>query len=137
VTYVPEKLRIEVRDRANGLREYCLVHEDHAYLPHEIDHIYAEKHGGDTVEQNLCYCCYWCNRFEGSDLSSIDPVSDEVVPLFHPSRDTWASHFQLDGSIVKPVTATGRVTVNLLRINSSERVKERQKLIESGNYPRE
>lgn len=48
----------------------------------------------------------------------VTPVTDEVVALFHPRREHWHDHFQLnpDGSI-KGKTATERVTVTLLDFN--------------------
>ena len=43
--YIPEALRRLVRERANERCEYCLFHERYTVKRHEIDHIYAEKHG--------------------------------------------------------------------------------------------
>jgi len=45
---VPERLRRQVRERAQGRCEYCLIHESDMYYPHEADHVIAEKHGGRT-----------------------------------------------------------------------------------------
>jgi 5-methylcytosine-specific restriction endonuclease McrA len=108
MTYVPEHLRRFVADRAQQRCEYCRLHENDAYFTHEIDHIYAEKHGGTTTEDNLCLACAECNRYKGSDLSSIDPESGEIEPLFHPRRDRWQEHFQLrDFGRIEPLTARG------------------------------
>jgi len=54
--YIPPALRRLVFERASGHCEYCRIHESDSYMPHEIDHIYAEKHGGQTVPDNLCLC---------------------------------------------------------------------------------
>jgi hypothetical protein len=99
---------------------------------HEVDHIRAEKHGGATVTENLCFSCFDCNRNKGTDLSSVDPVNDDVVPLYDPRRDIWTDHFSLDqtGQITGK-TAKGRVTVFLLRMNASNRVLLRRILIQS------
>src|SRR5579875_401523 len=43
---VPERLRRQVQERAQGRCEYCLIHEADMYYPHEPDHVIAEKHGG-------------------------------------------------------------------------------------------
>ena len=43
-----------------------------AFFPHEVDHVVAEKHGGTTVETNLAFTCWRCNRHKGTDLASID-----------------------------------------------------------------
>ncbi len=50
---VPERLRRQVQERAQGRCEYCLIHEADMYYPHEPDHVIAEKHGGLTSLDNL------------------------------------------------------------------------------------
>ena len=135
MTYIPEALRQQVVQRAKARCEYCCLHEDHAYFTHEIDHIYAEKHGGDTVETNLCVACADCNRHKGSDLCSLDPETGEIVALFHPRRDQWGEHFRLmDTGNIEPLTATGSVTERVLRFNQVELVADRARLISLGGY---
>jgi 5-methylcytosine-specific restriction endonuclease McrA len=56
-TYVPAELRRLVQHRATSRCEYCLLPESAAFLSHEIDHVVAEKHGGQTVEDNLAWSC--------------------------------------------------------------------------------
>src|SRR5579885_2087602 len=60
---VPERLRRQVQERAQGRCEYCLIHENDMYYPHEPDHVIAEKHGGATSLENLAWSCFYCNRF--------------------------------------------------------------------------
>src|SRR3954464_13788752 len=103
-TYISIELRRLVANRANGRCEYCLIPESDSYAIHEVDHIYAEKHGGKTSENNLCLSCWICNRLKGSDLTSLDPLTGEITPLFHPRRDEWAAHFQLDGALISALT---------------------------------
>jgi HNH endonuclease len=62
-TRVSEALRALVRERAGGRCEYCLIHEDDAFYPHQPDHIIAEKHGGPTREDNLAWSCFLCNHY--------------------------------------------------------------------------
>lgn len=132
MTYIPETLRRQVRARGADQCEYCLLPERYALKRHEVDHIRAEKHGGTTSSDNLCLSCYECNRNKGSDLSSVDPVSDDVVPLYHPRRDTWADHFSLEAAgLVRGKTARGRVTVLLLRMNDPDRILLRRLLIQA------
>ncbi len=84
---------------------------------------------------NLALACVRCNRRKGTNLSSVDPDSGNVIPLFHPRRDRWANHFVLEGSRIIGVTPTGRATVLLLQLNSSERVRTRRRLQQAGRYP--
>lgn len=138
MTYIPEPLRRLVEERAGGRCEYCRLHEDDTFFTHEVDHIYAEKHDGPTAEWNLCLACADCNRNKGSDICSLDPETGEVVALFHPRRDRWAEHFQLaDTGVIEPLTAHGRVTARLLRINRLDVVADRARLIALGRYPDE
>ena len=135
MTYVPESLRRLVSQRAEDRCEYCRLHRRHGLFAHEIDHIYAEKHGGKTVEVNLGLSCFDCNRHKGSDLASLDPLNNEIVPLFHSRNDLWAAHFTLDGAVIQPLTPQGRVTVRLLQMNSLDQVDERAVLIAIGRFP--
>ena len=121
-------LRDLVRLRAASLCEYCLISERFTLAEHEIDHVIAVKHGGKTAAENLALCCSICNRFKGSDIASIDPESGNLTPLFHPRVDRWEDHFQVRDGEILALTARGRVTVRLLRMNNSARIKERQLL---------
>lgn len=135
-TYINAGLRREVIERAGNCCEYCLTNTEDRAIDFAIDHVIAEKHGGATKSENLCLSCYWCNSYKGSDLSSVDWESDEaIVLLFNPRKQVWAEHFQLDGFHIRPLTATGRVTVALLQLNATERIKERDLLIQLGTYP--
>jgi hypothetical protein len=71
-----------------------LVPEVVTLVSHEIDHIAAAKHGGETTAENLALCCTLCNKYKGTDLASIDPETGEMQRLFHPRRDRWLEHFQ-------------------------------------------
>ncbi|MAS33223.1 MAG: HNH endonuclease [Anaerolineaceae bacterium] len=135
MSYIPLDVRRLVRERADGRCEYCRVPEFDTFMPHEIDHIYAEKHGGATVLDNLCFSCWICNRHKGTDLTSLDPLTGGITPLFHPRFDIWLEHFTLDGPLIQPLSARARVTIQLLQMNKRERVDERRLLISLGYYP--
>jgi len=136
MTYIPEAMRRAVIQRAQGKCEYCQLHQDDSVKQHEIDHIDAEKHGGTTTLENLCYCCFDCNRHKGSDLASIDPDTGQKVFLYHPRQNQWSDHFKVEGASVIPNTQVGRVTVFLLQMNAPERLIEREILVKLGRYPR-
>ena len=82
-TYIPVQLRRLVYERANSCCEYCLIPEITSFSSHQIDHIIAEKHGGMTTADNLALSCSLCNKNKGSDIASIDPVTNEIVALFN------------------------------------------------------
>jgi 5-methylcytosine-specific restriction endonuclease McrA len=133
---VAPALRASVRERARHRCEYCLIHEEDALFPHEIDHIVARKHRGQTRDENLAWACFACNGFKGSDIASIDIETGQIVPLFNPRKDKWSRHFRLEGGHIIPLTSKGRVTEYLLQFNLPKFVDARQLLIHTGRYPR-
>lgn len=133
---VPGALRILVRDRGARRCEYCLLHEDDAWLPHEPDHVIAYKHGGLTEIANLAWTCFDCNRRKGSDLASMDWQNERIVRLFNPRRDRWERHFRLRRAQIVPRTAVGRATEFFLQFNRPDRLRIRTILATRGLYPR-
>jgi hypothetical protein len=133
-SYISVELRKQVYERAQGCCEYCLISEQVALFVHQVDHIIAEKHGGLTDITNLALACVLCNKYKGSDIASIDSESDDVVRLYHPRRDSWQTHFLLSAAKIMPLTAIGRVTVNLLQFNRIERIAERELLVTAGMF---
>ena len=135
MTYIPERFRQDVRKMANRRCEYCLIDERVSENPHEIDHIVAEQHGGETIPANLCLACFECNRQKGPNLCSRDTSTSEIVSLFDPRHQQWPDHFQLSGAVIVPLTAIGRVTVRVLDMNREDRVADRARLMRVGRYP--
>jgi len=72
ITYISPQLRRAVTERAGDCCEYCRISQSDQFFVFEIDHIIAEKHGGQTLSENLCLSCPDCNAFKGSDIASID-----------------------------------------------------------------
>lgn len=135
-TYIPSHLRKLAIQRSNNRCEYCLLQaDDEPIFPHEIDHIIAEKHEGQTVEDNLAYACFYCNRFKGTDLTSIDPLTGEITPLFNPRMQVWSDHFALDGPLIVSMTQVGRTTIRLLQMNRPRMIQRHTYLIQLGRYP--
>jgi HNH endonuclease/Domain of unknown function (DUF4351) len=102
--------------------------DDDAYFSHEPDHIIAEKHGGVTTLENLAWACFDCNRFKGSDIATRDLLTGNLVPLFNPRTQLWHEHFAIHEGTICPLTAVGRATALLLKLNLPKRVEVRQVL---------
>ncbi len=128
LTYIPVAVRRLVEERANRLCEYCLLPADVTFFPHEIDHVIAEKHGGETNADNLAFTCWRCNRHKGSDLGSFDPQTGAFSFLFNPRTQQWDKHFKFEELQIVGLTSEGRTTARLLQLNSDERLAERQRL---------
>lgn len=135
MTHIPVALRRQIYEQANGRCEYCRIPDRDGFISHEIDHIIAEKHGGETVVDNLCLSCWLCNRRKGTDVASYDPESGALIALFHPRHEVWSEHFGLKDAYIEPLTPQGRVTVKILQLNERRRIDERKILISLNTYP--
>jgi hypothetical protein len=133
--HVPAALRRLVALRAEGVCEYCLIHESDTFAGSEVEHIISVKHGGLTEADNLAWACMSCNRHKGTDIASIARSSGRLVPLFNPRVDRWIEHFRLRGATIEPLTEVGEVTVAVLSLNDPDRVMERVLLIAAGRFP--
>jgi hypothetical protein len=135
MTYIPDSLRRQVVARAEGCCEYCLIHQADSLYRHEVDHIIATKHRGETTPENLCLACLDCNRAKGSDVGSFDPDTGTITLLYHPRQQSWHTHFRLEDARIVPLTPEGRVTVWVLNLNDPLRLRARQALRDVGQYP--
>jgi hypothetical protein len=135
VTYVSLELRRAVYRRANHQCEYCLIDEQDTFLGCQIDHVIAEKHGGETIFENLAVACTLCNRAKGSDIATL--VDGALTRLYNPRVELWTDHFGIakDQITILSKTSVGQATISLLEINTNDRLLERQTLNELGLYP--
>ena len=119
-------LREVVRRRAGNACEYCHIPQQATPLiPFHIEHIVPKQHGGTDNPGDLALACDRWNAYKGPNLTSIDPESGAVVPLFHPRRDAWSTHFAVRSGRIVGLTPTGRATVRLLNMNAPRRVELR------------
>ncbi len=86
-------LKHTVRERARFCCEYCHFPEAFTPVPFHFDHIIAQQHGGRTELENLALSCCYCNRYKGTNLAGIDPISGNVVQLYNARADQWKDHF--------------------------------------------
>jgi hypothetical protein len=121
-----------VRRRAASRCEYCLLRQEYCDLTHHVEHIVARQHGGSDDASNLALACHRCNLRKGPNLTAIDPVTREVVPLFHPRSNDWAEHFIVESERIIGITAVGRATVQLLAMNDARRLELRTQILSSG-----
>ena len=124
-----------VRRRAAGRCEHRLLRQEHCDLTHHVEHIVAKQHGGSDDVGNLALACHRCNLRKGPNLTAIDPVTREVVPLFHPRSNDWAEHFIVESERIIGITAVGRATVQLLAMNDARRLELRAQILDSGEQP--
>lgn len=125
MAYVSEALRRRVIERASLACEYCLLPSPLSFYPHEVDHVIALKHQGQTDADNLAYACWRCNRFKGSDLGSFDPQTGDFSFLFNPREQVWSEHFTSAQGKIVGRSPEGRTTALLLKFNTEDRIQER------------
>lgn len=106
-------------------------------IPMLVDHIIPLAAGGDDTISNLCLCCYRCNEFKNDAVTSTDPSTDEMAPLYDPRQQRWQTHFAWshDGLTLEGLTASGRATIALLRLNNDWLVHARRLWILAGVHP--
>jgi 5-methylcytosine-specific restriction endonuclease McrA len=120
---VGARTRAQVRERAQNTCEYCHLHQDDSPLAAlHIEHIVPKIHGGTDNPDNLALACIDCNLHKGTNLTGIDPQTNEVTELFHPRRQNWDDHFEWRGIHLIGKTAVGRTTVRVLNMNSEDQI---------------
>lgn len=135
--YVPVALKQLVFERARGLCEYCCSQAKYAIDPLVIDHVQPVSKGGQTIENNLALSCQTCNNYKHNKAEALDPVTGQLVPLFHPRRMEWNQHFiwNEDTTQMLGITPTGRATVALLQTNREGVVNMRRVLVIMNEHP--
>lgn len=94
------------------------------------------RDGSDEMD-NLALCCLGCNNIKLTSVEAFDPVTREIVPLYHPRRQRWSDHFDwnLDFTLVVGLTQTGRATIEKLQLNREGLVNYRRVLAAMGEHP--
>jgi hypothetical protein len=127
-------LKAVVQRRVGFRCEYCQFPERFAELRFQVDHVIPQQHGGATVEENLAWACFRCNKHKGPNLAGIDPATGQIVRLFNPRQDVWSEHFVWAASQLTGLTPIGRATVNVLQCNRLDACLVRGALMEEGVY---
>ncbi len=132
-------MRRAVITRSRGLCEYCRSRADHAMGSFAVEHIIPVARGGSDGLDNLALACSGCNGHKYDKVEALDPISKQIVPLFHPRRQDWDAHFQWsdDYAFVVGITSIGRATVNALQMNRLGLVNLRRALYIIGKHPPE
>jgi len=137
--YLPANLREQLLTADDRWCAYCHTTEANTGHPMTVDHIIPQAQGGLTTFDNLCFACRRCNEFKGSATTACDPLTNEIVPLFHPRTQAWSEHFAWDasGTRVIGLTAIGRATVVALNANNEVIVDARRRWVSVGWHPPE
>ena len=101
------------------------------------EHIEPRSQGGKTTSANLAWACQGCNNHKYNKSSARDPVTGDVVPLFHPRRRRWADHFAWNenATLIMGISPSGRATVETLLLNRIGLVNLRRILFAVQEHP--
>jgi len=129
--------RAFVHSRANNRCEYCQTAQEISGAQMHIEHITPISEGGSSEEDNLCLSCAWCNSYKWAKLETVDPQTNKLTPLFNPRTQIWQEHFQwqANGIEIVGITATGRATIDALKMNNKYIVPARRHWVEAGWHP--
>jgi len=116
---VSAKLRELVAQRAGMCCEYCRCPAAYCPAPYSVEHIVPRNLGGSSDPENLALSCLGCNGHKYVAIEASDPVTDDVVPLYHPRRDVWSDHFSWEDNftVLVGLTDVGRATIHRLQLN--------------------
>ncbi len=130
-------LRKIVCERAADCCEYCQMQAMLSHDPFSAEHIIPIAKGGLDDLENLAWACLGCNLFKGIHTQVYDLLTGDLVPLYNPRTDKWATHFQWieNFSITEGKTPTGRATITRLKLNRIGLVNLRKILVAAGKHP--
>ena len=123
-----------VHERAQGYCEYCRTCEANIGQTMHVEHI--DPNGNDNPE-NLCLACPNCNFSKAVAVTAVDILTGEPVPLYNPRHQQWSDHFMWTENYtqIQGRTATGRATVERLKMNRPRMVLARQRWVQAGFHP--
>jgi hypothetical protein len=135
--YVTAQERRAIVERAKGRCEYCQSLADFATQSFSLEHIMPISKDGETGLENLALACPGCNGHKYNKTQYPDPVDGAVVPLYNPRTQRWRDHFCWNDDFTRIValTATGRATLQVLKLNRAGLVNMRKALFAIGLHP--
>jgi 5-methylcytosine-specific restriction endonuclease McrA len=105
--------------------------------PYSVEHSVPQVRGGEDALDNLSLACQGCNGHKYTKTHAEDPITRQIVPLFHPRQQDWQEHFiwSHDYFLILGRTPIGRATVKALQLNRKGVVNLRQLLLGAGLHP--
>ena len=114
---IPSSLRQLVIQRAKDRCEYCCLSQAGQAATFHIDHIIPVVAGGATTSDNLALACVSCSLRKSARQTVKDPETKKEVSIFNPRQQVWQENFRWDEVRIVGLTATGRGTVEVLKMN--------------------
>ncbi len=135
MSHIPAHLRRRVIRRAGQRCEYCRLSQRGQAATFHVDHVVPVVAGGPTTLDNLALACVSCSLRKAARQRADAPQSGQSVPLYDPRRSAWNTHFRWNDARVSGITATGRATVEALKMNRPLMVAIRREEAALGRHP--
>ena len=132
---VSEARKAMVWERAKNRCEYRGLAQHAQDDTFHIEHVEPSILGGSSKLDNLALSCVSCNLAKKAKVDAPDPLSGQVVPLYHPRKDIWPEHFAWEGGELRGRSAVGRATIAALKMDTPRKVQTFQAQAELGIYP--
>lgn len=135
--YIPAKVKKELKQLANDCCEYCKALQFYNSPSFACEHIIPFSLGGSNDLENLANACHACNPSKYNVIKAIDPLTNQMVSLFHPRKQNWHDHFKWSDDLLTIIglTPIGRATVERLKMNREASINIRQVTIGKGHPP--
>lgn len=123
---INDQLKQAIRERAGYLCEYCHSPERLSANRFTVDHVIPKSLGGSDELDNLALACRRCNERRYNFVASVDPITQEIVPIFNPRQQNWSDHFVWlsQGAVIEGTSSVGRATCLRLDLNDSRYPEE-------------
>ena len=127
--------RADMVRRAGNRCEYCGMSQVEQEAQFHPCHIVPVHEGGNDSQDNMALACVSCSFRKGDRRVAVDPLTGKTVPLFHPRLQAWGEHFEWKAIRVAGRSATGRATMQLLKMNRvlAQSLREEEQL--RGRHP--
>ena len=135
--YIPVAIQRAILELSRDYCEYCVIPSNFSTDFFHYEHIIPLVLNSQTELSNLARSYGICNNNKRDKIDNIDPLTKEIVRLYHPRQDIWTEHFQWsdDNLYIVGLTAIGRSTIDLLKLNRINAFNLRKLLKMGGLHP--
>lgn len=135
--YITKANRGQVKNRGENRCEYCQSPASYATQSFVIQHIIPVSKDGSSELDNLAWSCGGFNSFKYNKVEAFDTLSQQNVSIFNPRMQKWNKHFNWSEDFFNIIgkTATGRATIQALKMNRTGLINLRTLLKLDGKHP--
>jgi hypothetical protein len=135
--YIPVNIQKAILELSHDYCEYCILPSNFSTDFFHYEHITPISLNGETILGNLARSCGLCNSNKRDKILHIDPLTQQIVRLYHPRQDIWHEHFEWsdDDLHLVGLTTVARATIDLLKLNRINAVNLRKLLKMADLHP--